>query len=454
MSKYTPEQHAAMQLEQLMANSAPMTAAAIRSQLAAAISGGYDLSDTLHDIYRDFGYPAQLTFFQFWNMYRRFGIARRGVHVYADYTWQDEPLINGDAKVVRDVEYLVRRLRLWRRLKGLDVRQRVGRYGGMFMRVRDGKKPHEPLETKLTGVGALVAMVPLYESQLEVVSVGEDPTREDFDQPTMYRYSSSAVGTRNEKAGSSFNIHPSRVIPMAEGSDNGGIYGVSALEAPYNSLMDLRKILGAGGEGFYKNAAQNVVFELADAASATRNAKLLEEFNDQYDDFALNRQRRAIWTPGLTAKTLNSTLANPKEYAANSLLDVAAGFDTPLALLVGNQEGRLAGDQDTASFLQQVKSRRLNVATDIIEDTLAWLQKHGIVAAGSFEIEWPDITAPDDAARLANADAMAGINQKQYQSGQDAVYSAEEIREQSGYEAEVEGEIEDGADETLDDAEE
>ena len=424
---------------------------AVRSQIAAALSGGYDFADTLHNVYLDYGYPSTITFTQHWNMYRRFGIATRGVELYPVQTWLAPPVVTGGGQFESELAQLVKQRKLWRRLRGLDVRQRVGRYAGLFMRVRDGKQPHEPIAGTLGGVDSVVEMVPLYESQLKVTTTETNPAAENFDQPTMYQYSGSAPGNRNEHAAQSFEIHPDRVIVAAEGADNGSIYGVPVLESVYNSLMDLRKILGAGGEGFYKNAAQNVVFNLQDPSTAKANASLLQDFNNNYDDFAANRQRRAMWTPGLEAKTLESSLVNPKDFAMNSLMDVSSGFNTPLSLLIGNQEGRLAGDQDTKGFLRQVQARREDFGEELVVSVIEWFQRFGVLPAAEFAVEWPDATEASDEERLANADKMADTNQKQYLSGGEPVYSAEEIREQGGFDPyEVEGTL---PDETLDDEE-
>ena len=214
----------------------------IRNRMAAALSGGYDYADTLHNIYLDYGYPAQLDFFNFWNMYRRFGIAARGVELYPDQTWLDDPIVEGSTQFERELERIVGR-GLWRRLQGLDTRQRVGRYGGMFMRVRDGLSPDLPLEGKLPGVDALVDMIPLYESQLKVLETQTNILADDYGMPTMYEYSASAEGRRNENVSGTIRIHPSRVIIASEDSDNSNIYGIPCLESSYNSLMDLRKII-------------------------------------------------------------------------------------------------------------------------------------------------------------------------------------------------------------------
>ena len=56
----------------------------LRARIASMISGGYDWADTLHNIYLDFGYPENLDFNNYWNMYRRFGIAKNVVELPVD----------------------------------------------------------------------------------------------------------------------------------------------------------------------------------------------------------------------------------------------------------------------------------------------------------------------------------------------------------------------------------
>lgn len=423
----------------------------MRQRFASALSGGYDFADTLHNIYLDYGYPLSLTFFNFWNMYRRFGIARRVVELYPDQTWLDDPIVTGSGQFDRELERLVSEFGLWRRLKGLDTRQRVGRYAGMFMRVRDGKSPEQPIEGRLGGLGALVGMIPLYEGQLDVSTTEDDPRADDFGMPTMYQFNGGNVGNRNEKQGASFQIHPSRIIIASEDSDNGGIYGIPVLESIYNDLLDFRKILGGGGEGFYKNSSQNIVFDLKDGASAKHNASLLAKFNEQYDEFSQNRSRRAMWTPGMEAKVLDSNLINPKEFAANSLMSIAAGSNTPSALLIGNQTGRLAGDQDTRGFLGQVQARRTDFGSDVVRATVDWCIRWGLLPSSEYEIEWTDAQAPSAEGKLANATSMAAINKTQFESGGSAAFSGEEIREQAGFDPEEEPD--ELPDETLDDEE-
>lgn len=411
------------------------TIAQERSRIAQALSGGYDFADTLHNIFLDFGYPAALTFINFWNMYRRFGIARNVCELPVSITWMRLPKVESpNAQFMREFERLADFLSLWIRMSAADKRQRVGRYAGIFMRVRDGLTPDKPLEKKLNGIGAIMQMVPLYEGQLRVLSTDTDPLSETYALPTMYQFNSGNIGNRNENLANSFSIHPDRIVIISEDADNGGIYGVPALEAPYNSLMDLRKILGGGAEGFYKNAAQNIVFNLKDGSSAKSNETLLEKFNENYDDFAHNRMRRGLWTPGMEAKALESNLIQPKDFFFNCLYDVAASSKIPATILIGQQTGRLASSEDSRSFLSTINSRREIFGTDSINAVIDWFIAHGVLPAAEYAIEWDDLLALSRKEQLENASTMSGINDSQFKSGGGIAFSDDEIREAAGYE--------------------
>lgn len=407
----------------------------VRSRIAQAISGGYDFADTMHNIYLDFGYSQNLDFFNYWNMYRRFGIAKNVCDLPVDITWMRQPEVKSDnEQFVREFERVADQLSFWIRLSAIDKRQRVGRYAGMFMRVRDGKKPSDPIDGRLNGIGAIMQMVPLYEGQLEVLETDNDPMSERYGLPRMYEFNGGSVGNRNDKIASSFSIHPDRIVIISEDADNGGIYGMSSLEAPYNSLMDLRKILGGGGEGFYKNSAQSIVFDLKDGASAKANETLLNRFNEQYDDFARNRARRAIWTPGMEAKTLQSDLVNPKDFFFNSLYDVAASCKIPATVLIGQQTGRLASSEDSRSFLSMINSRRENFGTESINALIDWFIRFGVLPMAQYEVEWDDLLALSQNEQLDNAQKMAAINDAQFKSGGSVPFDGSEIRETAGFE--------------------
>lgn len=406
-------------------------------RMAAMISGGYDYADTLHNIYLDFGYPGTLKFSNFWNMYRRFGIAKNVVELPVDTGWITPPTVTASAQFLKEFEILNKRIGVWKRLKALDTRQRVGRYAGMFMRVRDGLTPDQPLDSQLNGESALTDMTPLYESQLEVIETDTNPNSDTFGEPILLQYSQSVTGNRNEETRSTITIHASRIVFAAEDADDGTIYGIPALEPVYNSLMDLRKIIGGGGEGFYKNAAQNIVFDLKDGASAITYKDKLDDFNEQFDEFSRDRMRRSMWTPGMEAKTLESDLIGNKEFFEAALSDVSGGSKIPATIIIGKQTGRLASDEDSRHFLSTVMSRRENHQTDVIRDVFDWCIEYGVLPSSDYELEWDDLLARSDSEKLEAADKMASINEKQFKSGGDVPFEGSEIRETAGFEEEI-----------------
>lgn len=395
----------------------------------AALSGGYDFANTLHHIYADFGYPESLSFPNFWSMYRRFGIARRVVEAKVDLTWRDKPVLEASDEFIETST----KLDLWRRLEVIDVMQRIGRYAGYFMRVRDGRKPSEPLlPGTLNGAESVVQMLPLYESQLRVESTDNNIESDDFGMPKMYQVYTGNIGNTDPDTNAWANVHPTRVVIASERAIH-GIYGISCLEAPYNSLMDLQKVIGAGAEGLYRNAAQNVVFELQDVDAVAGNEELLEKFNEEFDKFIKDRMRRGLWAPGMKTTQLNAKPVDPEHFFMNALFDVAAAEGTPAQVIVGAQTGRLAGSNDIEQFLALIQTRREGFGSQLTTKMLDWLILYGVLPADDFKLKWPDALAQSYSQRIENAKVLSDINTA------NPAFTIEEVREAAGYPAEPDG---------------
>jgi len=423
----------------------------LRSGAAAALmSGGYDFADTLHNVYADYGYPAQLEFKHFWNMYRRFGVAKAVVDLKPEACWVTPPKIKSSSQFDKPLEFLIKKKKLWDRMLGVDKRNRVGQYAGLFMRVADGKRPDQPIEGILPGENALVQIIPLYESQLRIKDVEREPQSEKFGLPTMYQYMGSIEGDRDPNISDTFDIHPDRVVIISENSDDGSIYGVSSLEAPYNDLMDMRKISGGAAEGFYRNAAQNIVFESTEESAIVNDQDMLDKFDDEVAKFIREKYQKHLYTPGMTAKTLQSSMSDPNSPYMVALYSVAAATGIPATILIGQQTGRLASDEDQTHFNVMNQSRRENFLSSAVSDVLEWFISKGILPSAEYEIEWDDLTAIGDEDKLALSEKMASINEKQFRSGGEIPFSGDEIREAAGYE-QTDLEM---PDETLDDEEE
>lgn len=398
------------------------------------MSGGNDNADRLHDIYCDFGYPDNLEFSNYWNMYRRFGPAAAVVNIPPNLSWLSPPTIESSPGVMKEVELLVQKNNLWNRLKGLDKRQRVGRYAGLFVQVADNKKPSEPVKS-LSGPLSVVNLKPIYEGQLRVELTGQDVTQPDYGQPTLYSFEPSNDGSRNRDENTTIKIHPSRIIIAAEGADDGSIYGISALENIYNDLMDLRKICGAGGEGFYQNTRNAPVINAGKDFKSPSTTAEKEALEKEIDDF-LGKWQRKFVSKGLEFNYPDVRLDQPKEFAENSWNNISAGSNISSSELRGAQTGVLAGDKDNKSTMVMIQSRRENFLTELVSDVINWFMLHNVIEAAPFEVIWDDLTSASDEEKLALGFKMSETNLNQFRSGGAPVYEESEIREISGFKPE------------------
>ena len=407
------------------------TTAATRSG-PYGVAGQQTNSNELHNLNCDFGYPDQLEFCNFFEMYDRFGIASAVVDIPPSLSWLSPPTIESSDAVEKEFATIVEDQSLWNRIKGLDKRQRVGQYAGLFVEVKDNKPPSEELK-RLPGSGAITNFKPVYQGQLTPSQVQSDITKPNYGDVLMYQYSSEGVGDRDDKTGTSTQIHPSRIIIAAEGADDGSIYGVSALKPVFNDLMDLRKIVGATAEGFYQNSRYAPIIK-TDPNFKAPDAKTKEELSDSLDDFLGKLSKKFVAT-GMDFEFPNVRLDDPKNPYTNSINNVSAGSEIPSAILIGQQTGVRAADNDFKLLMITIQSRRENFLNELVKDVVDWMMKYGALPTAPYELEWEDLTSPSDEERLTLSSKMGEVNEKAFRAGLSPVFSEDEMREAAGFEA-------------------
>jgi hypothetical protein len=404
---------------------------------------GYFATTTKRNHYIDFGYPESVTFEQLWQMYTRNGIARAAVSKTILKTWQDHPILQTDDKpdelnpVEQEVQDKFADLRFWQKLATADRRSLVGAYSGVIFRFADNKRMREPVVGNLPGLDALVEIIPAWAGQLKVAEWDTDEMSEDYGKPKMFQFNETAVDAKQGQT-RSFEVHPDRVVVWSE---DGTVYGESALLAGYNDLVTIEKVMGAGGEGFWKNAKSAPVLQLdkdakvADMAKAMGVApdKIADAMNDQVEDYQKGFDA-LLMLQGMEAKTLGVTLPQPKEFVEGPLQSFAASWGIPIKILVGMQTGERASKEDADEWSQTNMARRNNSVIPNIMAVVDRLKGFGILKDLEWSLYWPDLTEASMAEKIDRADKMAGINQKQAQAGSmEVVFTEDEIRETVGF---------------------
>lgn len=390
-----------------------------------------------------YGYPEDVTFEQLFRAYERGGPAQGAVHRLLDKCWQKMPRIKPKGWKKTDpgdwetgLSEVLGRINGWQKLRDLDRRNMVGRYAALILRVADG----QALNTPLISARELVDIVPLYESQIKVAALNSDTQSPDFGEPTMFQYRRQrpqALGDKQGQPDEWVDVHPSRVVIMAEGSVGDFLEGVPLLKAGFNALIDLEKIAGGSGESYLKNSARTIVIKFEQGASpaaiasepgsaAPVDVKAAIEAKTK----ALNRNiDSSLVLQGGDASTLQTSVADPKpsfEVAANLF---AASVRIPYTILFGQQTGRLASDEDAADFNARCSSRQANEITPVLERFVRRLQAAGIVPEQEFVVEWPPMDEPDAAAKVERFSKIAAGMKQAFDAGHTRpIVEADELR--------------------------
>jgi hypothetical protein len=399
-----------------------------------------------HNHYSDFGYPDVVTFDLAYHAYCRIGIGRAGVDKTVDKTWQDTPWLqefardDGDDTPETPTEKEVRErfaeLRVWQNLATADRRGMVGRYAGVILRLADNKRFDQPVGRVPGGLDGLVEVIPAWEGQLTVSQWDTDETSETYGQPKMFQFQEAAVDKQTSQP-RQFNVHPDRVIIWSE---TGTVHGSSALEPGYNSLLDLEKIRGAGGEGFWKNAKAGLSLEIdkdakiADMARAmgVPETEVVDRMDEQVESFNKGFDK-AILLQGIKATPIPVTLPSPEHFFAIALQDFAASLSIPLKILVGSQTGERASTEDAEEWAKTIMSRRTDETIPNIMAVVRRLVRFSILKEADWHLDWTDLTESSPSEKVALADKMADVNVKMKDTGE-FVFTPEELRGVTGRE--------------------
>ncbi|WP_425070655.1 anti-CBASS protein Acb1 family protein [Sagittula sp. S175] len=414
---------------------------AVRRNLAAMFPGHFD--GAKHNHYADYGWPTSVTFQQLYAMYERNSVATAAVNKTARKVWETIPAVRhaeqGDDETPAEKEIRQRfdDLGVWRALAECHRRSMVGRYAGAILRIGDGKQLREPVDSVTGGLDALVEVIPAWEGQLTVAEWDTDEASPTYGKPLMFRFNETAIG--ESKIGRMASIHPDRVVIW---SQDGTVNARSLLMAGYNDLIDMEKIKGAGGEGFWKNAKGAPVLEVDKEARLAEMAQamgvqadaLLEAMNDQVEDWQKGFDK-LLMMQGMTAKTLPTVLPDPEPFFGVSLQSFAASVEIPVKVLVGMQTGERASQEDADEWARTCMGRRSDSVVPAIMEMINRLEAWGIIPAADWWLDWEDLTEAGMPERMDRAAKMAAINAQAYDYTEGGiVFTDDEIRDVVGME--------------------
>tara|TARA_R110000782_G_scaffold153294_1_gene245782 strand:+ start:499 stop:1863 length:1365 start_codon:yes stop_codon:yes gene_type:complete len=440
----------------------------ISSRVTQSLRGLHSGSDTKHtQAWADYGYKDALEFADYYEMSERFGIAAAALTLPPELCWRTFPKVkegsiedgesrDSDTPWEDSVHDIFKKNKLWRKIKLADEYQRVGNYGAFVVQVR-GNEQQAKWDQPLPNIrpDQIVKFTPLYEDQLKPTAWEGDQQSERYGQPTIYTFDESQVqvnGGNNEGRMRSVNVHWTRVIVFAEGADSDSIYGRPALKRCFNDLITLEKIIGAGGEGFWKSASMKTVYTNTNKDAPPPSSEEVDSMDEAIADFAAGMDKH-LMTGGLDPKVLGVAMGDPEKPFNVALSSVAASIGVAAKLLIGSQEGRLASDQDGIFTLANMQSRRSGWCSQMMEAIVDWMMAHNIVARSEYEIEWDDLLAPSDKDKFELGERLTKVIVEMIKFTGESPIDPSEVAKIMGYKAQADdGEFEAEIDADEDDA--
>ena len=402
---------------------------AIKNSLAharnlRAILGVPSRLSTKHDFEKDFGYKEELAFDDLYFMYKRHSAANSLVGKTHSKTWETIPTLRSSTARAREMEPNAeektiddhfQRIRFWQKLAMADTRGMVGEYSGVIFQFADGKKFSEPVaEGSVKGVEGLYNVIPAWQGQLQISEWDTDETSPTFGEPKMMTYDEASVDPSQGKS-RSFQIHPSRVYIWSQDKTT---FNDSKMEAVYNALVDMAKIRGAGGEGFWKNAKSQPFIkfdpevnlqELKAALGVESEAEIAEKLDQVVEDWTKGFDN-SLMLQGGDIGTIQTQLPQPKQFYEIAAREVAATWGIPEKIWFGNQTGERSSTEDANSWNKYNMSRRYNYVVPNIMDVLAKLVEVGVLTEKDWALYWEDLTGATKRERMEEASGMSQIN--------------------------------------------
>ena len=428
-------------------NSQQFTINASVQTLRSMLSGNNNKSlNVLDQLTSDFGWPDTISFCNYYHMYERHPLAKRGCVLPVQLGWIDYPkIIEGDEanKSTEETVWekqtskLFKNKKLFKALKSADTKQRVGHFSALLIQLRgDTSQGAWSIPVDKTNTSQIVKFIPVYEGQLEP-GTSYPAIDERYPMPMSYTFNESE--TQDETATNldnrSMQIHASRVITFSESADYGVLNGEPVMKAAYNALMDILKITGSSAEGLrIANAQKLVLKSLGNRAPAPED---MDAINESIEEMFAG-QGKSGFIGGMDIHAMPTSLPSSiKDIFMNAVNMVAAAYGIPATVLIGMQTGRLASDEDSQSMAISSNERRKNWQSEMVEQVIDWLNDYctDYNKPEEISIVWSDLLEPSLGEKLDNLKKAVDSSVAISNATSAQLISIDELREIADYEA-------------------
>jgi hypothetical protein len=374
------------------------------------------------DLYNTLGYPAALNYSDFVARYRRQDIAKAVIKRPVETTWTGDLQIleSKDAKntaLETGFDALQKKFKLKSKFARLDRLTCLGHYGVLLMGFNDITKREDasrPVDTKKAL--KLLYVKPLGEGSATIDTYETNASSERFGLPKIYNISLKSTAKGSTEL-STLRVHYTRVLHVAWDLMEDEVLGTPVMEAVYNRLMDLEKLVGGSAEMFWKGARpgyQGLIDK--DFSMGVTEEENLDKQVDEYE----NGLRRIFTAQGIKLENLAPQVSDPTAHVAVQVQMVSSETGIPQRVLMGSEQGKLASGQDANAWKVLIQDRRTEqVEPMIIRPFIDKMIEYKILPSptvDSYTVMWSDLFAPSENERAETGKTRAAAIQQYLQN--------------------------------------
>lgn len=387
--------------------------------------------DSKRDIYSSLGYERNLTINHYRLRYKRGGIARRIINGFPKAAWVEgcsvfeDPDPDIETEFERQVQSLDDRLDLWSVFLRASILARLGRYSCILIGTNEPAPVNleSELPRPLSGPNSIVYLTPLAEDRCQIDRlVGEradELSSPRFGLPATYNVQISDTISRK--------VHWSRIIHVAEDLVEDSIYGTPSLEAIWNLLDDLDKIVGGGSEAAWKRMDPGKQFNL-DPEYTFKEGEL-DKFKEQVTEFDHGLTRN-LFSRGVDMNVLQAPVHAFGANAETVLQFACATTNYSKRWFMGSEVGELASSQDRDNMADRISEyRTLNCEPALKQFFLRLIEYNALIRPAQILYVWPSEDEMTESEKAELIGKIAQANKAQTDANQPPIMTSDEIRD-------------------------